>query len=181
MWLGEECDMANDRSYHKRMFLGLQSIDAMPSRLRRQFLRWSGMEIAATAFIEAGVSFVAGHLDLGSDCYINTGCLLDARGGIAIGARTLLGPRVAILTATHAVSDGYPRAAPATFSPVRIGPNSWIGAAATILPGTIIGQGCVVAAGSLVRGTLDGDALYAGVPAIKKRDLPRNEYSGIGQ
>lgn len=172
MWLGKAGDIVNDRSYRKRMLLGLQSIDAMPMRVRRQFLRWSGMQIAANAFIEAGVSFVAGRLDLGLDCYINTGCLLDARGGIAIGARTLLGPRVTILTATHAVSDGYPRAAPAAFEPVEIGPNSWIGASVTILPGTIIGQGCVVAAGALVRGTLDGDALYAGVPAVKKRALP---------
>jgi acetyltransferase-like isoleucine patch superfamily enzyme len=34
-----------------------------------------------------------------------------------------------------------------------------------VLDGTVIGRGCVVAAGAVVRGVLEPGGIYAGVPA----------------
>ncbi len=48
---------------------------------------------------------------------------------------------------------------------VRIGNNCWIGAKVTILDGTIIGDGCVVAAGAVVRGEFPDNCVIGGVPA----------------
>ena len=50
-------------------------------------------------------------------------------------------------------------------SPVRIGPDVWIGAKATILRGTRIGRGCVVAAHAVVRGDVDDYSVVGGIPA----------------
>lgn len=165
--------MRNDRSYWKRLFLGLQAMDAMPTSLRLRLLRLTGMTVHAAAFVESQVTIVPGALTLGADCYVNRGCLLDCRGGVAVGDRTLIAPRVMILTATHPIMPGYPRAGPVTYAPVTIGADCWIGAAAIILPGVTIGAGAVVAAGSLVRESLAPDTLYAGTPARKIRDLDR--------
>lgn len=56
--------------------------------------------------------------------------------------------------------------------PVMIGKYCWIGARATILPGTKIGNGCVVGAGAVVSGEIEDYAVCAGNPAviIKYRD-----------
>ena len=49
--------------------------------------------------------------------------------------------------------------------PVRIGSGSWIGSGAIILPGADIGEHVVVAANSVVRGTIPANSVVAGVPA----------------
>jgi acetyltransferase-like isoleucine patch superfamily enzyme len=48
---------------------------------------------------------------------------------------------------------------------VKIGKNCWIGAKATILDGTRIGDGCVVAAGAVVKGDFPDNCIIGGVPA----------------
>ena len=40
-----------------------------------------------------------------------------------------------------------------------------------VLPGVTVGAGCVVAAGAVVRESCDAHGLYAGVPAVRVRDL----------
>ena len=48
---------------------------------------------------------------------------------------------------------------------IIIGNDCWIGAKATILDGANIGDGCVVAAGAVVRGNFPPYSVIAGVPA----------------
>ncbi len=48
---------------------------------------------------------------------------------------------------------------------VSIGAGSWLGAGAVVLPGACIGRNVVVAAGSVVRGTVPDRCVVAGVPA----------------
>jgi acetyltransferase-like isoleucine patch superfamily enzyme len=119
-----------------------------------------------------GTSIVLGSLRAGPGVFVNRDCLLEASAGIDIGQGTAIGPNVTILTLTHDISGGYPRAGKLRAEPVSIGREVWIGASATILPGAMIGDGCVIAAGALVRGQLARDGLYAGVPARRIRDLP---------
>lgn len=51
------------------------------------------------------------------------------------------------------------------FAPVRVGNNVFIGFGSIILPGTVIGDNVVVAAGSVVRGEIPSDCVVGGVPA----------------
>ncbi|MBK6908537.1 MAG: CatB-related O-acetyltransferase [Rhodocyclaceae bacterium] len=55
-----------------------------------------------------------------------------------------------------------------TFSkgPVRIGNDVWVGANATILSGVVVGDGAVVAAGSVVTQSIPPYAIVGGVPAV---------------
>lgn len=54
---------------------------------------------------------------------------------------------------------------------IKIGDDCWIGAKVTILDGTVLGNGCVVAAGAVVRGIIPPYSIIGGVPAkiIKSR------------
>ena len=49
--------------------------------------------------------------------------------------------------------------------PIIIGNNCWIGTSVIILPGTVLGDNCVVAAGSIVRGVFKDNSLIGGNPA----------------
>ena len=49
--------------------------------------------------------------------------------------------------------------------PITIGNNCWIGAKVTILDGTKIGNGCIVAAGAVVKGIFPDNVIIGGVPA----------------
>jgi acetyltransferase-like isoleucine patch superfamily enzyme len=51
------------------------------------------------------------------------------------------------------------------FGEIQVGNNVFIGFRSTILPGTVIGDNCVIGACSLVRGRLESGGVYAGVPA----------------
>ncbi|MDE6764980.1 MAG: acyltransferase, partial [Duncaniella sp.] len=54
---------------------------------------------------------------------------------------------------------------------IVIGKGCWIGAKTTFLDGTELGDGCIVAAGAVVRGKFPSNCIVGGVPAkiIKER------------
>ncbi|MHA1340511.1 MAG: gamma carbonic anhydrase family protein [Promethearchaeota archaeon] len=54
--------------------------------------------------------------------------------------------------------------------PCEIGNNSMVGIGATVLQGSKMGRGCVLAAGSVLRGNMEDYSLYAGVPAGFKKN-----------
>ena len=56
-------------------------------------------------------------------------------------------------------------------APVRIETKAWIGRRAMILKGVTVGEGAIVAAGSVVTGSVDPWTVVAGVPARTIRHL----------
>lgn len=52
---------------------------------------------------------------------------------------------------------------------IRVGNNCWVGANVVFLDGVEVGEGCVIAAGSVLRGTYPANSLIAGTPANVKR------------
>lgn len=156
----------------RQVLLELQAAALLPGAARLALIRVCCPGVGRDAFVERSVTIVSGPLELAGRSYVNRGCFLDCRGGLRVGVNTLIGPRVSLLTATHEIQAAYPRAGPVKYAPIVIGNHAWIGAGTTVLAGSIIGDGCVVAAGALVRGQLDADTLYAGVPARPVRLLP---------
>lgn len=101
-------------------------------------------------------------LRIGSHSRVNRACVLDARGGLEIGANVSISPEVVILTASHGVDDPGFRL---ETRPVRIEDHVWIGTRAMVMPGVTLGRGCVVAAGAVVTRDVAPLAIVAGVPA----------------
>jgi acetyltransferase-like isoleucine patch superfamily enzyme len=71
--------------------------------------------------------------------------------------------------------DKYPRID--VISPIVVGSNVFIGLNCILMPGVYIGDNSVIGAGSVVTGSLLGNAVYAGVPARKIRNL--EEYENL--
>jgi acetyltransferase-like isoleucine patch superfamily enzyme len=108
-----------------------------------------------------------GELHIEAGAWIGQDCYLHSAGGIRVGERAGLGPRVMVLTSTHA--ETAPPAmivdAPIEFAPVEIGAGSDIGIGAILLPGVRIGSGVQIGAGAVVTGEIPPDTVAAGVPA----------------
>jgi acetyltransferase-like isoleucine patch superfamily enzyme len=112
-----------------------------------------------------------GGITLGDEVWVGPDSYMHGAGGIAIGARTGLGPRTMILTSVHAPTP-YPApitSGPLEFGPVEIGEGCDIGMGAIILPGVRIGAGVQVGAGAVVSEDLPDGAVAAGVPARARR------------
>lgn len=144
----------------------------VPNRHRHGLYRRLGLRSAEDAWFSSGVRILDPRATvMGAGCFLNEEVFID-RGGVTLGANVYMGPRAMVITADHAIGSPELRAGPGAPRPVFIGDGTWIGAGAVILPGVSIGPGCIVAAGAVVTGDLAPNGLYAGVPAIRKKDLP---------
>jgi acetyltransferase-like isoleucine patch superfamily enzyme len=106
----------------------------------------------------------------GERVFVNQGCFFLDLGGITIGDRVLIGPRVTLTTAGHPVEPGE-RFDFITHAPIVIEDDVWIGAAATITPGVTIGQGSVVGAGAVVAKDVPPQTVVTATSAIERRRL----------
>lgn len=132
-------------------------------RVRVGLLRAWGAQIHPTATIYHGFQVRAACLlKVGARTIIGDGAILDARAGLTIGSDVNFSTGVHIWTAQHDWSSdnfAYVKGA------VTIGDRAWLGPRVTVLPGTEIGEGVVLAAGAVAKGVLEPYGLYAGVPA----------------
>lgn len=88
-----------------------------------------------------------GHcVSIGERVMINAGLDVMSLGGITIEDDGLFGPQVSVLTSNH----DYKNHAILPNKPVTIKKNAWICARVVICPSVTIGEGAVVAVGSVV-------------------------------
>lgn len=62
--------------------------------------------------------------------------------------------------------------------PIRLGPYSWICARAAVHPGVNVGEGAILALGSVATKDLEPFGIYAGVPARKVKERSRAAVPG---
>lgn len=89
---------------------------------------------------------------------------------VEIGNNVWIGPNTDIYTVNHPLTAKGRRERLGIGKPVKIGNDVWIGGHCTICPGVTIGNGVVVAAGSVITKNIPDNVLIGGVPAkvIKK-------------
>jgi acetyltransferase-like isoleucine patch superfamily enzyme len=112
-------------------------------------------------------------IKLHSDVAIGEFSYIGGAGGVEIGSSCIIGQYFSIHPENHIFSslETEIRAQGVDRKGIEIGSNCWIGAKVTILDGSVIGSGCVVAAGAIVNGSFPNDVVIGGVPAkiLKKR------------
>jgi acetyltransferase-like isoleucine patch superfamily enzyme len=106
----------------------------------------------------------------GESVFINQGCFFLDLGGITIGDRVLIGPRVTLATAGHPTEPAERRDF-VTHAPIVIEDDVWIGAAATVAPGVTIGRGSVVGAGAVVAKDVPPMSLVTGTSLVERKQL----------
>lgn len=127
------------------------------------------IEIGARSEIHHGAMLLSygGFIRLGTRCSVNPYSVLYGHGGLVVGNDVRIAAHCVIIPANHGiVRNGVPIACqPMSRRGIRIGNDVWLGAGVRVLDGSIIGDGCVVAAGAVVRGELEPCGIYGGVPA----------------
>jgi UDP-3-O-[3-hydroxymyristoyl] glucosamine N-acyltransferase len=119
-------------------------------------------------------------LRIGDRCVIGRGSHIVAHHSLVIEDDVFTGPYVYITDQNHGYADPdvpIGRQMPSNAA-VRIGSGSWLGAGAVVLPGACIGRNVVIAAGSVVRGTVPDRCVVAGVPArVVRSYVPGDGWS----
>ncbi len=122
-------------------------------RLREKWYRRRFRKCGKNLTVPLG-AFIANpqNIECGDNVFFGLYCYIQAGGGLVLGSDVAIGPHVKIWTQNHRYNDpeipvwkqGYENKS------VIIGNDVWIGANAFIMPGTILGDKCVVAAHSVV-------------------------------
>lgn len=143
---------------------------ALSTKRNNVLLRKAGFIINGSPYITAPFFFEFGNITIEDNVYINSGCVFLDNEHISIGQDSLIGPNVTLSTVTHPVSPASRNDA-VIKKPIILGKNVWLGAGVVVLPGVSIGDNSVVAANSVVNKDIPANCLYAGSPAVFKRNL----------
>lgn len=131
--------------------------------------RQARLQLAGRVRLFADVAFYLrspqAKVSIGERTYLGRRTELHCDERIEIGAGCAISWDVQIIDSDQHAIDGVIATAP-----IRIGDHVWIGQRASILKGVTIGDGAIVAAGSLVTGDVPAGSLVAGVPAKLLRE-----------
>ena len=135
-------------------------------------VRDSRIEIGDNSVIDSFVKFKPaggnGHVYIGNSVTINSGCVFYSGNGIQIGNGVLVAANCTFAPVNHEykekdkmiIQQGFKKSK----GGIIIEDDVWIGANTVVLDGAYVQQGCVIAAGSIVRGVLLPYKVYAGLP-----------------
>jgi acetyltransferase-like isoleucine patch superfamily enzyme len=145
--------------------------------IRQGYLRLFGATIGKDSTIMRGTNVLdIEYFTIGDRSVVGFRCLLDCRGGFAIGDDVVIASDTHIISVAHDVN--HPDFLPVAI-PVLIEDYVWIASRAMILP-SHIHRGAVVAAHSVVTRDVGELETVGGVPArvIGKRNPEALQYSG---
>lgn len=129
--------------------------------------------IGKVAYLETGHNvriaraskmFINAFLKIGDNTYIQPNANIVANSGIEIGQNCAISWNCQIIDDDmHTLNSKIN--CKNNSAPITIGNNIWIGMNSSILKGVIIGDGAVIAAGSIVTKNVPAGCLVGGVPA----------------
>lgn len=127
-----------------------------------------GAHSVIDSFVKVKPAGGAGDLLIGEHVIINSGCVLYTGQGITIGNHVAIAANCTFAPVNHAYQDKSRLIREQGFLPGKGGivveDDVWIGANCILLDGAVLRRGCVVGAGSIVRGELAAYTVYAGQP-----------------
>lgn len=127
-----------------------------------------GDDVFIDAFVRIRPVGGMGDVRIGRGSYLNSGTVVFSGNGVIIGENVLIAPNCTLAPTNHAfVSREVPISAQG-FLPSRGGivieDDVWIGANCVLLDGAILRRGCIIGAGSLVRGEVEAFSINGGNP-----------------
>jgi len=151
------------------------------NRVRVAIFRFIGFPIGHGTLIQ-GMPIIFGpgkweqRLIIGEYCVLSIRISLDLAAPITIGDHVHIGPQTMLVTGGHELGDSSCRSGKPLREPIHLGNGAWLGTRCTILPGVTVGEGAIVAAGSVVTKNVPPNTLVAGVPAVIKKKLEETDH-----
>ena len=141
--------------------------------LKRRLFRWAGARVGSDVRICSSVRiYGGGELRIGRGTLIGHETLVVASADVCIGEFVDIAPQVFIGTGSHVISqNGKKRAGNGFSQNISIGDGAWICANAVVTAGVNIGDMALVAACSVVLSDIPKNVMYAGNPAVLKKEF----------
>lgn len=110
-------------------------------------------------------------ITIGSNCFFNEGCSINAMDEIDIGDDCIFGENVHIYDHNHNYKDCTKLIREQGFNskPVKIGNNCWIGTNVVVLKGVIIGNNSIIGAGCVIYKDVPSDSILLSNGRILKK------------
>jgi acetyltransferase-like isoleucine patch superfamily enzyme len=127
-------------------------------------------------YLDANVRIVAareGSVEIDVGAELGNGTIINSGGVTRIGKFCMIAGHVGINASSHGTArNAYIKTQPHSHGRVEIGDDVWIGANASIIMDSVIGEGAIIGANAVVKGEFPPFAICAGVPArvIKFRE-----------
>jgi acetyltransferase-like isoleucine patch superfamily enzyme len=158
-----------------RLYIGppdsyLAKVSAVPANI--YFGNNCNINFGKSISVGPGVNIIVkdnASLSIGDDTYFTSDMHLEAVNDIKIGKRCAISWGVTIIDDDHHEIN-YEGKKREQHSNVIIGDHVWIACNVTVLKGTVIGNNCIVAAGSVVKGVFGDNVLIAGNPGKVVRE-----------
>jgi putative colanic acid biosynthesis acetyltransferase WcaF len=138
---------------------------------RRWLLRVFGAKVGKGVQIKPGVRVkFPWRLEIGDHSWIGEDVWIDNLALVTIGPNCCISQRAYLCTGSH---DWSRPTFDLIVRPIQIGQAAWIAACSTVAPGVTIGDGAVLAFGSVAVRDLEPWTIYAGASArpIRKREV----------
>lgn len=127
-----------------------------------------GKNSVIDSFVKIKPAGGVGDLVVGDRTVINSGCVLYTGNGIAIGNDVAIASNCTFAPVNHEFSRKDKLIRLQGFRPskggISVEDDVWIGAGCILLDGAVLRKGCVVAAGTIVRGVVEEYSIVAGNP-----------------
>lgn len=134
------------------------------SRLRVGLLRLFGARVGRGVVIHSEVVVkYPWHLVIGDDCWIGERSWFDTLTTVRLGNNVCVSQGAYLCTGNHDWSDP---AFGLRLEPIQLHDGAWAGAMCRLLPGAVLREGAVAAAGSVVAGTVPAWEVFGGNPAV---------------
>lgn len=138
---------------------------------RRLVLRVFGARIGKRVVLKPGIRIkFPWRLTVGDDSWIGENAWIDNLAPVTIGANCCISQGAYICTGSH---DWSSHTFDLRVAGIVVGDSAWIAARAVLGPGVSVGEGAVLALGSVATSDLAAWHIYQGVPAglVKQRIL----------
>ncbi|MEM9423013.1 MAG: WcaF family extracellular polysaccharide biosynthesis acetyltransferase [Pseudomonadota bacterium] len=144
---------------------------------RIALLRLFGAKIGKCVVIKPHVKVkFPWRLSVGNHCWIGEHTWIDNLADVKIGEHVCISQGAYLCTGSH---DWCSEKFDLIVKPIALEPHVWIGAKSTIGPGCQVGEGAVVALGSVALGSLKPWTIYSGVPATPEKRRTRSHTKAI--
>lgn len=124
--------------------------------------------VSVDSFVKIKFAGGTGDVVIGAGSQLNSGVVIYSGNGVILEEGVLVGANTTFAPTNHAYQKKDKTVLEQRFLPskggILIEDDCWIGAGCVLLDGVILRRGCVVAAGSVVRGEWPAYSVLAGNP-----------------
>ncbi len=141
------------------------------SAFRRGLLRIFGAKIGKGVYIKPGLRVkFPWYLNIGEYSWLGEDLWIDNLAEVTIGPHACISQGAYLCTGNH---DWSATNMKLFRKPIVCERGSWVGARSVVCPGVVIGQGAVLAAGSVATRSIPAFEIYSGNPAsfVRRRRL----------